>query len=253
MKIAEYVSTALIPELRRLWKIAFGDGDAFLDIFFSTAYAPERCRCITEGDRVLAALYWFDIRCEGRKLAYIYAVATDPACRNRGLCRRLMDNTLQVLTDRGYDGAMLVPVTQDLIGMYEKMGFVPCSTVSEFWCGPQIPAAPIHKVDSETWALARKALLPPGAVLQEGENLALLESLATFYTGPGFAAAVAEEEGKLRCLELLGDVDAAPHILMALGYDCGFFRCPGKGKPFAMLSLLTQDCPKPTYLGFSFD
>lgn len=253
MNIVNYIPAGLIPALRGLWKTAFGDDDAFLDKFFTLAFAPERCRCITEDDSVLAALYWLDTTCEGRRLAYIYAVATDPAHRNRGLCRRLMENTLSALKARGYDGALLVPVTPDLIRMYEKMGFSPCTTVSEFWCGPQIPAAPLHKVDSAAYALARKNLLPPGAVLQEGENLAFLESQATFCTGPGFAAAVTAEGEKLHCLELLGDPAAAPHILKALGYDYGFFRCPGKGKTFAMLYPLTDSCPKPSYFGFAFD
>ena len=29
-----------IPQLRTLWQEAFGDSDAFLDIFFSNAFAP---------------------------------------------------------------------------------------------------------------------------------------------------------------------------------------------------------------------
>ena len=67
-----------MPGLRALWKAAFGDSDDFLDMFYTTAYAPHRCRCMVDGDRVAAALYWFDCTCEGQKLAYLYAVATDP-------------------------------------------------------------------------------------------------------------------------------------------------------------------------------
>ena len=81
-----------IPELRSLWKTAFGDEDAFLDAFFSTAYSPDRCRCIIEDDGIQAALYWFDASCAGHKFAYLYAVATDPAHRGKGLCRKLMED-----------------------------------------------------------------------------------------------------------------------------------------------------------------
>ena len=63
--------TAQIPQLRQLWKEAFGDTDTFLDSFFSLAFAPERCRCITLGDTVPSALYWFDCTCRGEKWAYL--------------------------------------------------------------------------------------------------------------------------------------------------------------------------------------
>ena len=61
--------------LRRLWKQSFPDDDLFLDRFFSIAYSPSRCLCVSEGEQILAALYWFDASCCGKPLAYLYAVA----------------------------------------------------------------------------------------------------------------------------------------------------------------------------------
>ena len=128
---AMYPNESLIPGLRELWKKAFGDTDEFLDLFFSTAYAPDRCRCILQGDAVQSVLYWFDCELEGQKIAYIYAVATDPACRGRGLCRMLMEDVMDVLRERGYAAAMLLPQEEWLIRMYAGMGFAPCTTVTE--------------------------------------------------------------------------------------------------------------------------
>ena len=79
-----------IPQLRQLWQEAFGDPDAFLDGFFQTAFAFDRCRCAVEGSRVQGALYWLDCAWEGQKLAYLYAVATRKDSRGQGICRRLM-------------------------------------------------------------------------------------------------------------------------------------------------------------------
>lgn len=239
--------------LRGLWKTAFGDTEDFLDLFFDTAFSPDRCRCITEGDEILAALYWFDTVCQGRKFAYLYAIATDPACRNQGLCRRLVEDTKALLAARGYAGALLVPQDKHLTQMYQRMGFQPCTTVSEFWCAPEIPAAAIYKIDASAYIKARSVLLPKGSVLQEGENIAFLDKQATFYEGPGCLAAVTMDGENLHCFELLGDSAAAPQILTALGLSLGFFRCPGKGKPFAMLCPLASDCPIPTYFGLAFD
>ena len=69
-----------IPQLRQLWRQAFGDTDAFLDIFFSTAFSPERCRCVL-ADGAVAALYWFSCQSDGQPLAYLYAVATSQKFR----------------------------------------------------------------------------------------------------------------------------------------------------------------------------
>ena len=61
-----------VPGLRQLWQEAFGDSDAFLDGFFDTGFSPRRCLCVTDGEPV-AAVYWFDCRFAGEKLAYLYA------------------------------------------------------------------------------------------------------------------------------------------------------------------------------------
>ena len=122
--------------LRALWKSAFDDTDSFLDKFFSTAFSPNRCRCVSLGGKVLAALYWFETTCQDRKFAYLYAVATDAACRNQGLCRRLIEDTKALLRAEGYAGILLVPEDEALTRMYAKMGFEPCTTVSECWITP---------------------------------------------------------------------------------------------------------------------
>ena len=253
MTTAEFLSPDLIPGARQLWKNSFGDDDAFLDTFFGTAFAPERSLCIREGSQVLAALYWFDVSCDGYPFAYVYAVATDPAHRGKGLCRRLMAHTRAHLTKLGYAGILLVPQEEGLIQMYAGMDYLPCTSVTEFRCESDGPAVSLIPLTRAEYARRRRELLPPGGVIQEGENLAFLETMADFYEGPGFLAAVSITDGTLHCPELLGDCVAAPGILKALGCDHGFFRCPGSSKPFSMFCPLTADCPTPGYFGLAFD
>lgn len=253
MNLVNYATREQIPELRKLWKAAFADDDAFLDKFFSAAFAPHRCRYLAEGAEILAALYWFDTFCDGQKFAYLYAVATSPAHRGRGLCRRLLEDTLHALRHRGYQGALLVPGDEGLARMYEKLGFSPCTQVSEFCCAPELPAAPIHRIDAAAYARARTLLLPPGSVIQEEENLEFLAQIACFYEGPGFLAALSLDGDELRCHELLGDISVAPRILSALGLRFGSFRCPGPGRDFAMVYPLTSQCRRPDYFGLAFD
>jgi predicted acetyltransferase len=129
---AEHPKPSRIPQLRQLWQEAFGDDDAFLDKFFTTAYSPNRCRVVTLEGQAAAALYWLDCQWEGKKLAYLYAVATAKAFQGRGLCRFLLEDTHRVLTQSGYAGAVLCPGNEGLFTMYAKLGYENMSAIREF-------------------------------------------------------------------------------------------------------------------------
>lgn len=243
----------LIPQLRQLWKAAFGDEDAFLDFFFSVAFSPDRCRCVLEEEKVLAALYWFDTSCENQKFAYLYAVATNPAAQGRGLCRMLMEDTKNLLTTQGYHGLILVPQKEPLRQMYAKMGYTDCGSVSRFVAPAEDTPITIRRLTAEEYAAARRKLLPTGGMVQEGANLALLSGYAFFYQGADFLAAVTPDGEKLICHELLGNPDAAYPLVSALGCREGSFCIPGTDMAFAQYLPLQADCVKPAYFGLAFD
>ena len=252
MTISEPMASQM-QELRSLWKSAFGDTDDFLDMFYTRAYAPSRCRCVLDGDRIAAVLYWFDCTCEGQKLAYIYAVATAPGYRNQGLCRRLMADTHAHLKNHGYDGAMLLPQDPGLRRMYGTMGYETCTQVREFTCEAAGDPVPLTELAMEDFAKQRKAMLPAGSVIQEGENLSYLSGYAKFYEGPGFLLTAFDDGGKLIACELLGDMTKAPGILRTFGLKSGSFRCPGADIDWGMCMPFVDNFQKPLYFGFPFD
>ncbi len=243
-------SQAQIPGLRWLWQEAFGDPDAFLNVFFDRVFSPERCRCIFDGADAAAAAYWLDCQYDGRKLAYLYAVATAPDHRNRGLCRMLMTQIHEILQAQGYAGAILVPGTPDLFAMYEKMGYQVMSGMDTLPAGGS-EAAALQALTPEEYAVLRRQYLPAGGVIQEGESLLLLHTCAGLYAGKDFLLAARVEDGAVLGLELLGDCAQAAGIPAALGVSSGCFRVPGK-TPFAMYHPLS-DSPVPTYFGLAFD
>lgn len=239
-------------QLKDLWFLAFGDSEEFIDLFFQTAYAPERCLFLTEGDQVTAALYWLDCEYKGQKQAYIYAVATHPDHRGKGLCRKLMDKAHEILKQQGYTAALLRPADDGLRRMYRKMGYQICTGVSEFDCiaGSSVS---VRKIGVDEYARLRQQFLPQDGVLQEGVSLDYLASYASLFTGADFLLAGAPYDGSFNGIELLGNPDAAPGILAALGYKTGSFRCPGKEIPFGMFLPLAEDAKTPGYLGLVFD
>ena len=243
-----------VSALRALWKTAFGDTDDFLDAFFQTAFAPERSLCALFGEQLGGMLYWFDTELEGRRYAYIYAVATAPEFRGRGVCRRLMAATHEILTDRGYAGAILVPQTESLRQMYASFGYADCGGIREWFCAAGNKPAQIHAIAPSEYARLRRQMLPGGSVIQEGESLDFLRTQVRFYRGTDFLLAALEtDEGALFAPELLGNADAAPGILLSLGCPQGTFRSPGDQKQYAMFLPLAEDAPAPSYFGFSFD
>ncbi len=248
----EHPTAAQIPGLRRLWQEAFGDPDGFLDGFFSTAYSARRCLCITREDRVLAALYWLDMSCEGAPMAYIYAVATAKAYRGQGLCRLLMEHTRQQLARQGCAAAVLVPETEALAEMYAAMGYAPCCGIRELTCkaGERIS---LHAVGPAEYNALRRQLLPPGSLELGDAALGFLSLQAEFFAGENFVLAAVRDGDTLRCPEYLGPEALLPGITRALGCETGCFRLPGKGRPFAWWLPLTKDCPVPSHLGFAFD
>lgn len=251
-KKIDYPAHGLEPQLKALWSLAFGDSYEAIGQFFSTAYAPRHCRCVLLDGQAAAALYWLDAQWDGQKLAYLYAVATHPDFRNRGLCRALMADTHELLAELGYDGALLTPAQTPLRRMYAGMGYQDCCSVSELSCAAGAPVA-VRKIGREEYALLRRKLLPEGGVIQEGENLAYLETYAQLCAGEDFLLAAVQEDGKLCGLELLGNTDAAPGILAALGCREGRFRTPGKEIPFAMFRPLKAGARAPSYFGLAFD
>ena len=239
--------------LVQLWKEAFGEYDGFWELFLETGYLPDHCRCITENGQPIAGLYWFDCSCGRDKIAYIYAVVTDARQRGRGLCRKLMDDVHAILNAQGYASAMLVPADQGLRQMYRKLGYEDCTTIAGLSCTAGEGAVATRCVGQEEYTALRRKMLPEGSVLQEGIQLSFLAAQAQLFAGDGFLLAAYREGEILHGMELLGNPEAAPGIVRALGCSQGVFQIPGEEKAFAMIHKLTDTAVNPAYFGFSFD
>ena len=239
-----------IASLKALWQEAFGDTEEYLRLFFTTAFSPDRCHCLTESGEVAAALYWFDCVVEGKSYAYLYAIATKKAFRGRGLCNALMTNTHRHLQELGYAGAILVPAEESLFDFYRAMGYRNFGGVSRFTCQPGEVAAALQPVDAENYGKLRQKLLPSGGVTQDLVTLHFLEAQTALYKGDDFLLSCYREEDILMVQEYLGDKSKAPGIVAALGCREGRFLKSGRD-PFAMWLPLTDDAPAPTYFGIS--
>lgn len=240
-------------QLRRLWQEAFGDTDAYLDSFYRTAYAPDRCLAIFIREEIAAVLYWIDCCIQDQKLAYIYAVVTKPVHRGKGLCRKLLQDTHALLQSRGYAGAVLVPQKEPLRQMYAGMGYRNAGGLAVFSCEAGDTPTSLRAVGPDEFAGLRRSFLPEHSVIQEDDGLSFLSEQLQFYAGNDFLLAAYSENNQLHGVELLGSRAAAPGILKALKIPQGTFRTPGSDQPFAMFHGLTEHALCPEYFGFAFD
>ena len=235
--------------LKGLWKTVFGDTDFFIDSFFDVAFSPDRYRCIQENGEIVSALYWLDCLWEGRKIAYIYAVATDPRFRGRGIASRLMEDTHAQLKEQGYAGAVLKPA-KGLFPFYERLGYRTNSFVRYFSVDAKDPPIPVKPVSPAEHARLRRILLPENSILQEGVTLDFLHLFADVYAAADALICVDPESGTV--LEYLGSPDSAPGILASLGIKQAQLRSPGQDVPFTMW--IPLNCTKmPGYLGITLE
>lgn len=240
-----------VPRLRQLWKEAFGDPEEFLELFFSTAYAPERSLVLRQRGQITGMCYWLDCFWEGRKLAYVYAVAIDPALQGQGWGSKLMRQLHTQLLHQGYDGVLLVPGSDALVQYYLRFGYRFAAHHEKWLAYAGAPVA-LAEITAGAYAAARRSLLPDNGVVQEGENLPFLAGSVRFYRGEDWIAAVSVREKY--CLELLGERSRAKGITAALGLDKCVFRAPGGEHPYAMGKALgARPLPQSLYFGFGFD
>ena len=235
--------------LKGLWKTVFGDPDSFIDAFFRIVYSPDRCRYLEEDGEIVSALYWFDCSYEGGKLAYIYAVATHPEHRGKGLASRLLQQTHEQLKAQGYAGAVLKPA-KGLFPFYERLGYVTSGFIRRFYAESSNVPAVLKELSANEYGIRRRSFLPENAVIQEGITLEFLHCFASFYAADDALSCVSQEEGTV--FEYLGNPHSAPGILAALGIREAEIPTIGNTIPFTMF--LPLNCTKtPSYLGLSLE
>jgi GNAT superfamily N-acetyltransferase len=116
-----------VPALRGIWKTCFGDADTYLDLFFSMRFAPCDALLWEEAGAPVAVLYQLPavMRVQGRvfPVHYIYAAATLPACRGRGIMGALLSHAFEEGEKRGDAYSFLRPGEPGLYDYYARFGY----------------------------------------------------------------------------------------------------------------------------------
>lgn len=235
-------------KLFALWKQAFGDSDREIQNFFHYGFVPENTLVLPEGE---GAVYWLDCRLGGGKAAYLYALAVDKSCQNRGLGTLLLTQAERILAHRGYCAALLVPGSEELTQYYARRGYSVFSTCREVRVRAAQPVE-LEKLSAREFARQRESFLPENAVGQES-CLPFFATQVDFYRGDGFLVAARAENGGIFAPEVLGTAPLGA-VCAALGAGEGRFRIQGTDRVFAMVKPLGRgEIPQRGYLGWALD
>lgn len=261
-----------VPQLKALWKQAFGDDDALIDAFFRRLYTPEQVLVCREDGQVAAMACWLQetVCCGGRgwPAAYLYAVATDERYRSRGLCGQLLSFAAGALAGRGIRVLLLVPGSASLRQFYAARGYCDFTTVNTAQVAVEPVSGVVEPVPAPVYLELRERLLEGCSYVScPVPVLAFQEEAAKLYGGGLLRLEKGETEG-CACVALDGDGRAVVYELLWPGnlqegasLAAGFagaervwVRGPGGRTPFAMARWLTEPphIPAP-YLGIALD
>lgn len=108
---------------RDLWKEAFGDSDEFIDTFMGNIYSRENMLYIEKERSIISMLHIIPFTFNSHNAGYIYAVATAPEERGKGLASMLMERAIEVSQEKGMTALFTIPANEGLRTFYSKFGF----------------------------------------------------------------------------------------------------------------------------------
>lgn len=120
-------TAGMATPLKQLWRIVFGDTEAYINLFFDHRFSPEHTMVALFEGAPVAMLYLLPITIQQDNVnydaRYIYAVGTHPDFRSQGLSGRLLAATHERLTAEGVALSLLVPAEPSLFDYYGARGY----------------------------------------------------------------------------------------------------------------------------------
>ena len=153
------------PELKKLWRLSFPeDTEEGVAFFFQRVFQPLNCVVFRQEGRPVSMAFLLPAVLhtpEGpTALHYLYAAATRPDRRGRGLFTRVLCETFRVGRERGVEASCLLPAEQGLAAYYARFGYRPFfRTVIEVKEGKKRGSGLFFSTDAGEYALRRNRYL----------------------------------------------------------------------------------------------
>jgi len=229
-----------IPQMKLLWQQTFGDPMQSIDGFFATGYRQTHCRILWE-EKVLGAVYWFDLSWQGSRYGLIYALAVEEGQRGKGLGSHLVEQVCRQLQKQDYAGAVLAPAGEHLHTFYRRLGFAPFGGADTLQVEASGEPVYLEQVDAQTYLQDRPGFGWDDAFAAFVENQCLL------YRAGDMRLIRYKDAADIQ--EYMGPIEKLPGILADLGIKQARVRMPGAKMAAGMCLIFGQDGDIPGYLG----
>ena len=204
-----------IPAQRELWRLAFGDPEAYIDNFYHTYYRPERVLVLEEEGVVRSMTAWFDTTfvVPGRgayRAAYLYAVATHPDCRGKGLAGKLLAGADEYFRSLSIPAVTTVPAEPSLHNFFGANGFRECFRLSEGKLSPEELPTPsgepvLRPLSPGEYGALRERLLADTAHIAYPEDVLAYQAGCCRLSGGGLFGGETPEGPVCLCAEGAGN------------------------------------------------
>jgi len=140
------------PTLKAIWKLCFPmDTDSFIDFYFDEIYKNEETLVYLENGKPASAFqiipYSLKNGTEIFQAGYISGAMTHPDFRRKGLMKKILLASFDIMRERGFDYSFLIPQETWLFDFYEKFGYKTSKPVSLRAKRSEEPQSP----DSQCW------------------------------------------------------------------------------------------------------
>lgn len=164
-------------EISSLWNLAFGDSLESVNKYLETLL---KFFVVYEEDNIVKGmLSVLPVTCGDKKGGYIYAVATYPDFRGKGICNRLIEH---IKDDKKYDFLVLVPQSESLFEFYKKMEFTSVSLLQKKMSYVEkTEHANLKKMTSEEYESARNQCFEDDKIIKWDKNI--LSFAKSMYNG----------------------------------------------------------------------
>lgn len=127
-----------------LWRICFGDSEAFISLYFDRVYKDENTMVIERDGKIVSALqmlpYTMTYLGKEIQVAYISGACTLPEYRGKGLMRQLLEEAFEEMKERNTALTALIPADPWLFDYYREQGYTEAFDYSEeTYFRPNIP------------------------------------------------------------------------------------------------------------------
>jgi len=117
-----------VERQKEIWRLCFGDEDSYINSFYAEQYKAEDTLLLLDDSEIAAMLTIIQVdlvdpRGENYRAAMLYAIATHPHYRSKGLASQLIDYTNKYLEANKTAISLLVPAEQTLFEFYYKLSY----------------------------------------------------------------------------------------------------------------------------------